>query len=311
MLHVVHHPDYVVQAPNSAHHFSKYAIVMDILRAEGDLIEYRPEPMPRHWFEAAHTSNYVAAVLASTVDPVIERRIGFAVTPPVSRRAVLSPGGTWLAARLALEHGFAANAAGGSHHALPDSGAGFCVFNDLATTALRLVGEGDARRILIVDCDVHQGDGTAAILAGHSGIATFSIHAEKNFPVRKMRSTFDIGMPDGTGDEEYLAALAPALDRMIDQARPDIILFQAGVDIHMDDKLGRLALTDAGIAARDALVAGRARALGIPLASALGGGYGDDVHAVAARHARTMRNLAAGYCGTATSSGTANTADGF
>ena len=298
MLHVVHHPDYVVSAPESggggAHQFSKYGVVMDVLRG-GPLIEHMPEAMPLRWLEAAHDPRYVQAVLAASVSPEIERRIGFAVTAEVARRAVLSPGGTWLAAKLALKHGYAANAAGGSHHALPDRGAGYCVFNDLAVAALRVLGEGDARRILIVDCDVHQGDGTAVILAGREDVATLSIHAEKNFPVRKARSTVDIGLADGTGDEDYLAALAAALDAMFDSFRPDLILYQAGVDVHVDDKLGRLALTDPGIAARDALVAGRARTLGIPLASAMGGGYGDDVHAVAARHAATMRNLAAAY----------------
>jgi acetoin utilization deacetylase AcuC-like enzyme len=294
MLHVVHHPDYVVTASGGAHQFSKYGVVMEVLRA-GPLVEHVPEAMPVRWLEAAHDPAYVAAVLAAAVAPEIERRIGFAVTPEVARRAVLSPGGTWLAAKLALEHGYAANAAGGSHHALPDSGAGFCVFNDLAVAALRLLGEGDARRILIVDCDVHQGDGTAVILAGREDVATLSIHAEKNFPVRKVRSTVDIGLVDRTADEAYAAALKPALDKMIDRFRPDLILYQAGVDVHAQDKLGRLALTDQGIAARDAFVAGRARNLGIPLASAMGGGYGDDVHVVAARHAATMRTLAAAY----------------
>jgi acetoin utilization deacetylase AcuC-like enzyme len=294
MLHVVHHPDYVVRAPGGGHQFSKYGVVMDLLR-EGPLVEHVPEPMPVEWLEAAHYPDYVAAVLAAEVSPQIERRIGFAVTPEVARRAVLSPGGTWLAAKLALQHGYAANAAGGSHHALPDSGAGYCVFNDLAVAALRLLGEGDARRILIIDCDVHQGDGTAVISAGREDVATLSIHAEKNFPVRKAVSTLDVGLPDGTGDEDYLSALAPALDTMIDHIQPNLILFQAGIDVHKDDKLGRLSLTDAGISARDALVAGRARTLGIPIASAMGGGYGDDVHAVAARHAATMRNLAAAY----------------
>jgi acetoin utilization deacetylase AcuC-like enzyme len=297
MLHVVHHPAYVVSGPKSgggAHQFSKYGVVMDVLRA-GPMVGHVPEPMPREWLEAAHDPAYVAAVMAATVSPEIERRIGFAVTPEVARRAVLSPGGTWLAAKLALEHGFAANAAGGSHHALPGTGAGFCVFNDLAVAALRLLDERDADRILIVDLDVHQGDGTAVILAGRRDVATLSVHAEKNFPVRKAQSTMDVGLPDGTGDEAYIAALAPALDAMIDHVRPNLILYQAGVDVHRDDKLGRLALTDAGIAARDAFVAGRTRALGIPLASAMGGGYGDDIQAVAARHAATMRTLAAAY----------------
>jgi acetoin utilization deacetylase AcuC-like enzyme len=294
MLHVVHHPDYVVTANGSVHQFSKYGVVMDLLRG-GPLIDHLPEAMPVRWLEAAHDPAYVAAVLAASVSPEIERRIGFAVNTEVARRAVLSPGGTWLAAKLALEHGFAANAAGGSHHALPDSGAGYCVFNDLAAATLRLLGEGDVQRVLIVDLDVHQGDGTAVILAGRDDVATLSIHAEKNFPVRKALSTLDVGLPDGTGDEAYCAALAPALDTMIDRIRPDLILYQAGIDVHHDDKLGRLALTDHGIAARDRLVAGRARAIGIPLASAMGGGYGDDLHAVAARHVATMRNLAKAY----------------
>jgi len=295
VLHVVHHPGYVVQARGGAHQFSKYQAVMDVLRAGGDLTEHRPEPMPRAWVEAAHDPAYVEAVLSASVDPAVERRIGFAVTPAVARRAVLSPGGTWLAAKRAIAHGFAANAAGGSHHALPDSGAGYCVFNDLAIAALRLLGEGDARRILIVDLDVHQGDGTAAILSGRADVATLSVHAEKNFPARKARSTVDVALPDGTGDADYLAALTPALDAMIERVRPDLILYQAGVDVHADDKLGRLSLTDAGIAARDRLVVGRARTLGIPIASALGGGYGDDVGIVAARHAATIRNCAAAY----------------
>ena len=292
MLHVVHHPDYVVATRSGAHQFSKYAVVMVVLRAEGDLIEHRPEAMPRVWLEAAHDPDYVASVLSATVDPAIERRIGFPIIPEVARRAVLSLGGTWLAAKLALQHGYAANAAGGSHHAMPDSGAGYCVFNDLAIAALRLVGEGDVRRILIVDCDVHQGDGTAVILAGRADIATLSVHAEKNFPVRKARSTMDVGLADGTGDAAYLDALTPALDAMIDRVRPGLILYQAGVDVHVHDRLGRLALTDEGIAARDRLVAERAKARGIPLASVMGGGYGDDVPAIAARHAASMRTLA-------------------
>ncbi len=294
MLHVVHHPEYVVTATGGAHQFSKYGVVMDVLRRD-PLVEHLPETMPLRWIKAAHDSDYVASVVAAHVAPVIERRIGFAVTPAVARRAILSLGGTWLAAKLAMEHGFAANAAGGSHHALPDSGAGYCVFNDLAVAALRLIGDGDATRILIVDLDVHQGDGTAVILAGREDVATLSIHAEKNFPVRKAQSTMDVGLADGSTDGEYITVLESALDIMIEQNRPDLILYQAGVDVHVDDKLGRLALTDQGIAARDTIVARRARSLGIPLASVLGGGYGDDVHAVAARHAATMRTLATAY----------------
>lgn len=293
MLHVVHHPDYVVTANGGAHQFSKYAVVMDILRDQGNLTEYLPEAMPRAWLETAHDADYVHAVLTASVDATIERRIGFPVTPEVARRSQISPGGTWLAAKLALQHGYAANAAGGSHHALPDTGAGYCVFNDLAVAALRLVREGDVAQILIVDCDVHQGDGTAVILAGHPQIRTLSIHSEKNFPARKARSTLDVALPDGTGDVAYLVALDSALNAMLADMLPSLILYQAGVDVHSEDKLGRLSLSDKGLAARDHFIATRARALGIPIASAMGGGYGDDVVAVAARHAAVMRTCAA------------------
>ncbi len=292
VLHVVHHPDYVVPETGSLAQFNKYALVMDLLRVAGDLTVHEPGPMPLRWLEAAHDPDYVQSVLNAAVPRAIERRIGFAVTAQVARRAQISPGGTWLAAKLALRHGYAANAAGGSHHALPDSGAGYCVFNDLAIAALRLLGEGEATRILIVDCDVHQGDGTAVILAGHPSIATLSIHADKNFPARKTRSTCDVALPDGTGDKAYLAALASALATLVEDRRPDLILYQAGVDVHEADKLGRLALTDAGIAARDVHVAETAHRRGIPLASVMGGGYGNDVMAVAKRHAAVMRTCA-------------------
>lgn len=294
MLHVVHHPDYVARPQPGAHQFSKYGLVMDLLRAEApDLVEHRPQRMGREWLERAHDTDYVGQVLRCAVPSAIERRIGFKVTEDVARRAHLSPGGTWLAAKLALEHGYAANAAGGSHHAHHDTGAGYCVFNDLAVAALRLLAEGDVQRILIVDCDVHQGDGTAAIFAGREDVWTLSIHAEKNYPVRKPPSTLDIGLPDGTNDEEYLAALAPALERTLDIGRPDLVLYQGGVDVHADDKLGRLALSDAGIAARDTLVAEAAKRRGLPLASTMGGGYGNDPLPVARRHAAVMQTLAA------------------
>jgi acetoin utilization deacetylase AcuC-like enzyme len=294
VLHVVHHPDYVAPAaPGSTFPHDKYGMVMLALAEMGAEMEvHAPEIMPRAWIEAVHDPAYGAQVLSCTVPPEKERRIGFPITPRVSRRSQLSPGGTWLAARLALRHGFAANSAGGSHHALSDTGAGYCVFNDLAIAANRLIAEGDVERVLVLDLDVHQGDGTAALTAGRDDIFTLSIHAEKNFPARKARSTIDVGLPDGTGDADYLAALAEVLPGALDDFRPELILFQAGVDAHEEDKLGRLALTDAGLEARDLYVAGAARARGVPIASALGGGYGADRMAVARRHARTMMTLA-------------------
>jgi acetoin utilization deacetylase AcuC-like enzyme len=294
MLHLVHHPDYVSPAtPGSAFRFDKYGLVMEALRETGAAMTiHRPEPMPRAWIEAMHDPAYVEQVLSTTVPPDKERRIGFPVTERVMRRSVLSPGGTWLAAKLALVHGYAANAAGGSHHALSNTGAGYCVFNDLAIAANRLIAEGDAARILILDLDVHQGDGTASLLAGRGDVFTLSLHAEKNFPVRKARSTLDVGLPDGMEDAEYLAALADILPGALDDFRPDLLLYQAGVDPHVEDRIGRLSLSDAGLDARDRYVMRQARARAIPIASAMGGGYGADRMAVARRHAACMIRLA-------------------
>ncbi|MEL6877971.1 MAG: histone deacetylase, partial [Pseudomonadota bacterium] len=199
---------------------------------------------------------------------------------------------TWLAAQLAKRHGYAANSAAGSHHALADTGAGYCVFNDLAVASNRLIAEGDAGRILIVDLDVHQGDGTASLTATREDIFTLSVHAEKNFPVRKARSNLDIGLPDGTVDEAYMRVLGNHLPKLLDGFAPDLVLYQAGVDPHAEDKLGRLALSDEGLAARDRFVVGEARKRGLPIASALGGGYGDDQRIVAERHARSMLTMA-------------------
>jgi acetoin utilization deacetylase AcuC-like enzyme len=295
MIAVVHHPDYVTEAPaKSTYRWGKNGAIRDLLRGEGEGIAWHtPDAAPRAWLEAAHDPAYVGEVLDASVPREKERRIGFPVTPTVAQRARMVPGGTYLAARLALAHGFAANTAGGSHHALADTGAGYCVFNDLAVAAARLAEEG--RRVLIVDVDVHQGDGTAALTAGHPDIATYSIHAEKNFPVRKARSTLDVPLADGTGDEDYCEALAQTLTPLLDQFTPDLILYQGGVDPFADDRLGRLALSDEGLARRDRLVADLALARRVPIASTVGGGYGDDVLAIARRHVDVILRLGRAY----------------
>lgn len=294
MFTIFHHPYYVAPPPpGSPHAFDKYGLVMQALGESGASFTIEaPDPIPRPWIEAVHDPAYVEQILSLTVPRDKERRIGFAVTDRVMRRALLSPGGTWGAAKRALVDGYAANSAGGSHHALYDTGAGYCIFNDLAIAAVRLLEEGDASRILILDLDVHQGDGTAQLMAGREDVFTLSIHAERNFPVRKAVSSLDIALPDGTGDDAYLAALADALPRILDDFAPDLILYQAGVDPHRDDRLGRLALSDAGLAARDRMVMRQARGRGIPLASTLGGGYGPDRLAVARRHCASILTLA-------------------
>ncbi len=289
-FHLVHHPDYVAPLP-PGHSFpmDKYALVMIALAEVGAVwTEHSPDLMPRDWIAAVHDPDYADAVLAAVVDPAIERRIGFPVSARVARRSQLSVGGTWLAGKLALQHGFAANSAGGSHHALAGSGAGYCVFNDLAIAAHRLLAEGDARRVMVVDLDVHQGDGTASLLAGRADAFTFSMHAAKNFPARKARSCRDVELPDDTGDADYLEVLARELPACLGSFAPDLILYQAGVDPHGDDRLGRLAMTDSGLVARDGFVASECRKRGIALASTLGGGYGNDRLMVARRHAAAI-----------------------
>ncbi len=291
MIAVVHHPDYVAPAPgHSSYRWGKNGAIRDLLLAEA--VEWHtPDAASREWIEAVHDPDYVAEVIAARVPREKERRIGFPVTALVAQRAQMVPGGTYLAAKLALKRGFAANSADGSHHALAGAGAGYCVFNDLAIAAARLAEEG--RRVLVVDVDVHQGDGTAALLAGRADVATYSIHAEKNFPARKARSTLDVPLADGTGDDDYVAALGATLTPLVDDFAPDLILYQGGVDPFAGDRLGRLALSDAGLARRDELVAGLALARGIPLASTVGGGYGDNVMAIARRHVDVILRMGA------------------
>lgn len=269
--------------------FDKYMAVMEALReSDYPVTEHAPPPMPRRWLEAVHCPDYVEQVFTASVPHQKERRIGFPVTPHIACRVRHTNGGTWLAAQLARRHGYAANSAAGSHHALYDTGAGYCVFNDLAVAANRLIAEGDASRILIVDLDVHQGDGTASLTATRDDIFTLSLHAEKNFPVRKARSSMDVPLPDGTDDDGYLEALDRHLPQIIEAFLPDLVLYQAGVDGHADDRLGRLSLSDEGLDRRDAYVIDAVRSRGLPVASSLGGGYGKDPRVIGSRHARSM-----------------------
>jgi len=288
-LQIVHHPDYDAGfAVNHRFPMSKYPLLMEALRARGLAVAEAlsmPEPAPASWLKQAHAADYVDQVIACRVPEKIEREIGFAVGPRVSLRAQLATAGTVLASRLALQHGIACNAAGGSHHARRAQGAGFCTFNDVAVASLVLLGEGAVRNILIVDLDVHQGDGTADILKDEPRAFTFSMHGERNYPVRKIASDLDVALPDGTGDDAYLERLDGILPELSARARWDIVFYNAGVDVHAGDRLGRLALTDDGIRARDEMVIGHFRGLGIPLCGVIGGGYSTDVAALAARHA--------------------------
>jgi acetoin utilization deacetylase AcuC-like enzyme len=289
VIPIVFHPDY--EAPLRPGHpfpMSKYGYLRAALVARGILPPtggyLAPAPASVATAAAVHDLTYVERVAGVRLSPAEARTIGLPNTAAVSRRAFLAPAGTLLAARLALEHGLACNMAGGSHHAGPDGGAGYCVFNDVAIAAQALLAEGRVRRILVVDCDVHQGDGTARIFAGRDDVLTLSLHAERNYPARKAVSHVDYPLPDGLTDRAYLETLLHALTAA-EGFRPDLVFYNAGVDPHAGDRLGRLALTDDGLRARDALVLGWARGRGLPVAAVLGGGYDNDPERLAARHA--------------------------
>lgn len=286
----VFHPDYAVAGIPAHHRFpmQKFAAVAERVEALGLLNGggfHQPAPAPRTWLELAHEHDYVEVVLRGQVSSGLARRIGFPMTESVARRAVMATAGTVLTCRLAMERGAAANLAGGSHHARREGGAGFCVFNDAAVASRLLLAEGVVRRVLIVDLDVHQGDGTAQILRDEPNAFTFSMHCETNWPRRKEAGGLDIGLEAGTGDADYLAALEAVLPGLLREGDPDLVIYNAGVDVHEDDRLGLLSLTGDGVRARDRFVIGACLAHGTPVAGVLGGGYSRDMAHLARLHA--------------------------
>lgn len=295
MVPIVFHPAYEAALPEG-HRFpmGKYGRLAAAIAARGLVPDgfVTPEPASPDLIRLAHDAVYVEQVVTGTVPRAVERAIGLPVDAGVARRSLASAGGTLLAARLALAHGLAGSTAGGSHHGRRDGGRGFCVFNDVAVAALALKREGTIRRALVIDLDVHQGDGTADCLKTEPDLFTVSMHAERNYPADKVPGDLDIGLPDGLGDDDYLAALALHLPRLLDAQRPDLVFYNAGVDPHRDDRLGRLALTDEGLRRREAFVIGEVRRRGIPLAAVIGGGYATDIEALAARHALVFEAMA-------------------
>lgn len=291
MLPIIHHEAYVAPDVPATHRFpmGKFRAVAERCLAEGLVASFddfhRPMPAPASWLQLAHDHAYVDQVLTQTVPAELERRIGFKMTADVAQRSRCAVAGTALAARLALEHGAACNTAGGSHHAFAEGGAGFCVFNDVAVAARLMLAEGAVSRILVVDLDVHQGDGTARIFEHDQRVFTLSVHCEANWPRRKAVSDRDVGLHKGTADAAYLAAVHEAVTEAIEASRPDLIFFNAGVDPHRDDRLGLLDLSDDGLARREALVFDEALKRGIAIVGVLGGGYSRDLDALARRHA--------------------------
>lgn len=263
-------------------------MLRELLAREG---RFRLEEAPlaaRETVMLAHDPEYVDAFLNGIAEM---RTIGFPWSEGLVRRTLASAGGTLAAARNALESGFGGTLAGGTHHAFRSQGAGFCVFNDVAIAIHWLRREGRARRIAVVDLDVHQGDGTAHFFEGDPDVLTLSLHGKNNFPFRKQRSRMDVELPDGTGDAEYLAALDGALPRVW-EFRPQIVFYLSGVDALEGDRLGRLAMSLEGMKARDRRVMEGARERSLPLAVTLGGGYGEPIERTVEAHANTFRTAA-------------------
>jgi acetoin utilization deacetylase AcuC-like enzyme len=237
----------------------------------------------------AHDAEYLQRVKDGGLTAQEIRRIGLPWSPELVERVRRSVGGTVAACRAALADGVAVNLAGGTHHASRDRGQGFCLFNDIVIAARAMQAEGRVRQVVVLDCDVHQGNGTAAIAAADPTIFTFSIHSENNFPLHKERSDLDIGLEDGTGDEAYMAALEGGVRRALELAHADLAIYLAGADPYEDDLLGRLALSKAGLAERDRMVFELCRSASVPIAVAIAGGYGRRVEDTVDIHLRTVR----------------------
>tara|TARA_B110000305_G_scaffold224463_1_gene270012 strand:+ start:338 stop:1177 length:840 start_codon:yes stop_codon:yes gene_type:complete len=250
---------------------------------------YSPTPCALEILTATHHPDYVQGFQTGTLDQKAMREIGLPWSDGLRDRTLLALGGSIKTCELAREFGLASHLAGGTHHAHYDRGSGFCIYNDLAVSARYLVSQGFASRVLIFDCDVHQGDGTAAILANDAHTFTCSIHAKKNFPVRKVDSDLDMNCPDGMTDDAYVSLVLETLDAVIASWHPDFVIYDAGSDVHVDDVLGRLSVTTEGLYARDYGVISRIRGLGIPCATVIGGGYDKDRVRVAARHGVVVR----------------------
>jgi acetoin utilization deacetylase AcuC-like enzyme len=274
----------------------KYARLRAALLAGGDFGEtdfHLPEAASDAELARAHDPAYIRRVAAGELSAADQKAIGFPWSAAMVERSRRSAGATIAACRAALSEGVAANLAGGTHHAFHAHGEGFCVFNDAAIAARAMQAEGRAQRILVVDCDVHQGNGTASILRDDSSIFTFSIHGARNYPFTKESSDLDIELPDGCNDAAYLTRLDEGLDTAFDLARPDLVIYLAGADPYHDDRLGRLGLSFSGLAERDRRVFLRCRQLGLPVAVAMAGGYARNIDDTVAIHAATIRQARA------------------
>lgn len=293
MIKIAFHPDYVIDLPpNHRFPMEKYALLPQQLRYEGTYTGadfFTPQiPKTRH-FLAVHQQDYFNELLQLNISRKAERQIGFPLSRDFIERERRIAGGTLEASKYALHNGIGLNCSGGTHHAYSNHGEGFCMLNDQALAARYLLRQNLAQKILIIDLDVHQGNGTAEIFAGDDSVFTFSMHGQNNYPFTKEKSDWDIGLEDGTGDNAYLEQLQQALPRLIEKVKPDFIFYLGGVDILKTDKLGRLNCSIQGCRARDAYVLKTVKRYGIPLTISMGGGYSKQIRHIVEAHANTFR----------------------
>lgn len=293
MVKIAYSPVYKYELP-PGHRFPmvKYELLPEQLLYEGSVTEdhfFAPTQLAEATLLLTHTPRYWEKLQQQDFTHKEERAIGFPMTPALVARGRYIAQGTIACALYAREHGVALNIAGGTHHAYADRGEGFCVFNDIAIAANYLLREGICRQVLVVDLDVHQGNGTAHIFAGRPEVFTFSMHGARNYPLRKEQSDLDVPLPDGTDDAAYLPLLREHLARLFDQVRPDLVFYLSGVDVLATDRLGRLALSLEGCRERDRLVFSACRANGVPVAVSMGGGYSDRIAHIVEAHANTFR----------------------
>jgi acetoin utilization deacetylase AcuC-like enzyme len=293
MLKIAWSPSYAHSLP-AGHRFpmEKYLLLPDQLRYEGtadDSNFFEPSPLDFNWILNTHSKPYVEKLTALQLSKSEIRATGFPLSQELVNREIQIAGGSVQAALFALEFGIGMNIAGGTHHAFSDRGEGFCLLNDIAITANYLLENRLAKKILVIDLDVHQGNGTAELFQGRNDVFTFSMHGEKNYPHRKESSHLDIGLADGTSDNDYLRILEFQLNSIVDQFFPDFIIYQSGVDVLATDQLGRLALSLDGVNARDKMVLKLAKEIKAPIMCCMGGGYSKQIKDIIEGHAQVYR----------------------
>ncbi len=290
---IVYHHQYVSPLPDG-HRFpmEKFSLLYELLLKEKVVKDnniYTPEIPDKSLLELVHCPDYITAYCQGTLTDKAQRRIGLPWSEALVKRTCIAVGGTISTAKLALKFGLACNTAGGTHHAYPNYGSGFCIFNDLAIATRVLQKLNLVKTVLIIDLDVHQGDGTAKIFENDGTVFTFSMHCEANFPREKQKSDLDVSLPQGLDDDGYLQILSGHLQDLLSQIKPDLILYDAGVDIHANDHFGKLSVTDTGIYRREMLVLSSCIAEGYPVASVIGGGYAKDLKSLVYRHSLLHR----------------------